>query len=482
MDSRTDLPRPYKEKEHFGYYHPYLQQHHRPTLIRFKCSPKCLFFVHYFYFCFVFIIIMAPVARVSSTSPLLSLIFPSTCSLLPLQTKALPTHSKIPCCFSSQSSILSTTQKRFTTLCAKPFVQSRQEPSARIRRPPQQNKPHSTNTNLKGPKLEIPEVIFSNNHLVVVNKPAGWKSQPGDGGGGGSNNDGRYSDPKCLLTYLKSQSLGGGSQKDFISPTHRLDQPCTGVLIFAKNGKAASRVQVAWSKQKVQKCYWVVVEGGMSGSAKLDGLELLRSRSVRLSGNGDKGQKTNTHRLSAILKSSAGSKGRNARGRGGRSNNNAGGSVTVKPLPRNLSSSDDGSADGRVCHIEWEHLLSLRAKAPSSSTRHLLSVTTDTGAKHQVRALLALAGGTPIAGDLRYGNSNQRHKSQYSDESSRYREGVVDRPLPDASVALHARKVFLPTVSLGGMDFLKDDPFLANLPNSWRDFFGICEDDVKGLL
>ncbi|KAL7447551.1 hypothetical protein ACHAWC_000006, partial [Mediolabrus comicus] len=102
-------------------------------------------------------------------------------------------------------------------------------------------------------KLEKPEVIFSNNHVLVVNKPAGWKSQPGDGGGGGNNQNNSAIDPKCLLTYLQSQELGGGSLNNFLIPTHRLDQPCTGVLIFAKNGKAASRVQVAWAKRKVKK-------------------------------------------------------------------------------------------------------------------------------------------------------------------------------------------------------------------------------------
>jgi 23S rRNA-/tRNA-specific pseudouridylate synthase len=265
--------------------------------------------------------------------------------------------------------------------------------------------------------LEIPEIIFSNNHLLVVNKPAGWKSQPGDGGGGGSNHDGSYGDPKCLLTYLKSQSLGGGSQKDFLTPTHRLDQPCTGALIFAKNGKAASRVQVAWSKRKVQKCYWVVVEGGTSaaagangggrpggGNAQLDGLELLRSRSVRLSGNADRGRKTEIQRLSAVLKSCDGGKGKNAGGRGGCSNHNAGGSVTVTPLPHPLASDKEDGVNGRVCHVEWEHALSLRPTAPTLGMRYLLSVTTDTYAKHQVRALLTAMGGAPIAGDLRYGN------------------------------------------------------------------------------
>lgn len=323
-------------------------------------------------------------------------------------------------------------------------------------------------------------MIFSNNHLLVVNKPAGWKSQPGDGAGKKSMQNGAGSvDPKCLLTHLQSESLGGGSMKNFLNPTHRLDQPCTGALIFAKNGKAASRVQVAWAKRNVKKCYWVVVEGGTAGTerdGKMDGLELLRNRSMPVSGRNKRG-KSNIFQLSAILKST---KGKGGYTKGGRSSKNAGGSVTAKPLPPNYSSKDtannnDGSVynDGRVCHIEWEHLLILPAKTPSTSTRHLLSVTTDTGAKHQVRALLALAGGAPIAGDLRYGNS-------YNKESE-HQQGRVDKPLPDGSVALHARTIFLPTVSLGGMDFLKDKPFVASIPKRWREFFGICEDDVKAL-
>jgi 23S rRNA-/tRNA-specific pseudouridylate synthase len=305
-----------------------------------------------------------------------------------------------------------------------------------------------------------------------VNKPPGWKSQPGNGGGTNDNNKSQNkseynNDPKCLLSYLQSQSLGGGSMKDFLMPTHRLDQPCTGVLIFAKNGKAASRVQVAWSKRQVKKCYWVVVEGGeidKNRGGGMNGLELLQSRSSHIL-DPESGGNTHTYRLSAILKTTG---GKDNDEKGGRLKN-AGGSVVVKPLPPGQSSTS--ADDGRVCHIEWKHLLSLKT-APSASTRHLLSVTTDTGAKHQVRALLALAGGAPIAGDLRYGNNNLNSQSKYQ-------PGRVDRPLPDGSVALHARSVHLPTVSLGGMEFLKDEPFVASIPRQWKDFFGIREEDFK---
>jgi len=299
-------------------------------------------------------------------------------------------------------------------------------------------------------KLERPEVIYSNNHLCVVNKPAGWKSQPGDGG---HNNRGR--DPKCLLTYLKSQSEGGGSSKDFIIPAHRLDQPCTGVLIFVKNRKAASRVQVAWSKQEVSKVYWVVVESGDS-----DGLETLQRRSEPLPNEGGR----QIFRLSAVLKTN-----KPPRSGARRSNKIAGSSVKVKPL-----SKDTKSSDGRVCHIEWQHLLKVGSSGPGS--RHLLSVKTDTGAKHQVRALLGLAGGCPTAGDLRYGNSN--NSQSYRGQGQ---QGRVDEPLPDGSVALHARSISLPTVKLGGMESLRDEPFVAPIPKRWTKFFGIREKDVVGF-
>lgn len=307
---------------------------------------------------------------------------------------------------------------------------------------------HQTRRRLTTSSLQPPEVIFSNNHLLVVNKTPGWKSQPGEGSGSSSG----AVDPKCLLTYLQKQGLGGGSQNDFLTPTHRLDQPCSGVLIFAKNGKAASRVQVAWSKRQIEKCYWVVVEGGNSlNKSKLGGLELLQNRSSQLSDG--------SFRLSAIVNSKKATDG----GRG---------SVSVKPVPPSMNSagnskphSKDRGTDGRLCHIEWKHLKRL-PDTEYSTTRHLLSVKTDTGAKHQVRALLAIAGGAPIAGDLRYGNNVLRINQD---------GGRVQKPLRDQSVALHARSVYLPTVSLGSMEFMKEEPFIAAIPKCWKDLFGIAE-------
>jgi 23S rRNA-/tRNA-specific pseudouridylate synthase len=399
-----------------------------------------------------------------SSSTALPLLLPRSCRKLLQPLLTTVAEFKLPCFSSTHSRTKA--PKVFNTL----FAANNEEPSfSQSKRRINESRRYSSVANARS-KLERPEIIFSNNHLLVVNKPPGWKSQPGNGGGSdGTMQDSSGPDPKCLLTYLQSQSYGGGSKNDFLMPTHRLDQPCTGVLIFAKNGKAASRVQVAWSKRKVMKCYWVVVEGGSleeRRSGKLNGLDCLISRSIHLSD-------TNSYQLSAILQNSGGKNGGNRADR----SKNAGGSVIVKALgPDRSSDGLTNNGDGRICHIEWRHLLTLPATKSSSNTRHLLSVTTDTGAKHQVRALLGLAGGTPIAGDLRYGNN---HNSQYYANNSGHQQGRVDRPLPDGSVALHARSVFLQTVSLGGMEFLETDPFVASIPKLWRDFFGICEDDVR---
>eukprot|EP01082_Thalassiosira_pseudonana_P003244 g3182.t1 g3182 contig12:1578680-1579405(+) len=186
----------------------------------------------------------------------------------------------------------------------------------------------------------------------------------------------------------------------------------------------------------------------------------------------DATQTKGLYQMSAVLKTGGG-KGRGTSGNTGSNKPAGGGSVTVSPVPPNLTSKDIGDVKhGRICHIEWKHLLALPSSRNSPSNRHLLSVTTDTGAKHQIRAMLALAGGAPISGDLRYGN-NVSNINQSG--------GRVSQPLPDGSVALHARSVFLPTVSLGGMEFLKEEPFVAPIPTRWRDFFGICEEDVRHL-
>ena len=64
---------------------------------------------------------------------------------------------------------------------------------------------------------------------------------------------------KCLLTYLQSQKLGGGSTHTFLNPLHRIDQPCSGLLLFGKTQKASSRITKLWKAKAVHKEYLCLV-------------------------------------------------------------------------------------------------------------------------------------------------------------------------------------------------------------------------------
>jgi 23S rRNA pseudouridine1911/1915/1917 synthase len=279
-------------------------------------------------------------------------------------------------------------------------------------------------TNSKGKALLEPTIIFSNNHLLVVNKPAGYHSQP---------NESMEQEPskKCLLSKLKKDELGGGSAKNFLLPMHRLDQPCTGVLLLAKTSKAGTRTGNAFRLHAVQKDYFCVVEGDLDDM-------IQRSEEVIIPENGN-GRKM--YKLSGVYHSSFN------KGSGGAKQSNVGASVMFKPLhtydQRNLG-------DKRVCHLEWEHLVTV------SKGIHLVRVITGTGAKHQVRAMLSQLANSPVCGDLRYGAS---------------------APLPDMSVALHARSLFLPTVSLGDMN-MQELRFIAPIPKTWSEYFSMKETNI----
>ncbi len=93
------------------------------------------------------------------------------------------------------------------------------------------------------------EILFEDNHLLVVNKPAGRLAQ-GD----------RTGDP-TVLTDLK-QYLGEKYNKPgnvFLGLVHRLDRPVSGVLLLARTSKALTRLNSQFQTRMVQKTYWAIV-------------------------------------------------------------------------------------------------------------------------------------------------------------------------------------------------------------------------------
>ena len=95
------------------------------------------------------------------------------------------------------------------------------------------------------------KVLYEDNHLIAVFKPAGMLVQ-GDG-----------TRDACLMDevkkYLKETYHKPGNV--FLGLLHRLDRPVSGIVLFAKTSKGASRLSEQFRNHKVKKIYQALVEG-----------------------------------------------------------------------------------------------------------------------------------------------------------------------------------------------------------------------------
>lgn len=92
-------------------------------------------------------------------------------------------------------------------------------------------------------------VVYEDNHLIGINKPAGIIVQLDETG------DKPLDDMvKDYLTKKYNKPNGA-----FLGVTHRLDRPVSGLVLFAKTTKALDRVNILFKERKVNKVYWAVV-------------------------------------------------------------------------------------------------------------------------------------------------------------------------------------------------------------------------------
>ena len=94
-------------------------------------------------------------------------------------------------------------------------------------------------------------VIYEDNHLLVVEKPVNILSQ-----GDNTNDDDMVN---LLKKYLKEKYNKPGNV--FVGLVHRLDRPVGGVMIFAKTSKSASRLSNQVREKVFKKKYLAVVDG-----------------------------------------------------------------------------------------------------------------------------------------------------------------------------------------------------------------------------
>lgn len=101
---------------------------------------------------------------------------------------------------------------------------------------------HSTKDNL--------QVLYQDNHIIIVNKRAGDIVQ------GDKTGDTPLSD--IVKQYIKHKYNKPGNV--FLGTVHRLDRPTSGIVIFARTSKALERLNKMLREKQINKTYWAVVK------------------------------------------------------------------------------------------------------------------------------------------------------------------------------------------------------------------------------
>lgn len=210
------------------------------------------------------------------------------------------------------------------------------------------------------------KVLYEDNHLIVAIKPAGVLSQSD-----GSNAPDMLT---ILKAYIKDKYQKPGEV--YLGLVHRLDRPVSGVMVFARTSKAASRLSEQIRTRKVEKIYRCVANGVLEGGGRLENFI-------------SKDESSNT--------------------------------VTV---------SDVEKPGFKASYLDYRALA-------SKDGMTLAEVKLGTGRSHQIRAQMAHAG-HPLIGDQKYGKRDNRTKDialeayKLSFEHPVKREFITfEAPVPD---------------------------------------------------
>jgi len=102
---------------------------------------------------------------------------------------------------------------------------------------------------MKNSIMQAPEILYEDNHLIILNKRVGDIIQ------GDKTGDKPLSE--ILAGYIAKRDSKPGDA--FIGVPHRLDRPVSGIALFAKTSKGLQRMNELFRNGSVHKIYWAIV-------------------------------------------------------------------------------------------------------------------------------------------------------------------------------------------------------------------------------
>ena len=111
-------------------------------------------------------------------------------------------------------------------------------------------------------KFQNLDILFEDNHLIIINKQCGILVQ--------GDKTGDIPLLEIVKKYIKNKYDKKGNV--FLGLVNRIDRPTSGIVIFAKTSKALSRMNDKLKNRQIRKLYWLFISNKFkSNEGKLEG-------------------------------------------------------------------------------------------------------------------------------------------------------------------------------------------------------------------
>ena len=279
------------------------------------------------------------------------------------------------------------------------------------------------------------DILYEDEDVIAVNKPAGVVVHPSHG---------HYVD--SLANYIAFHFQEEGQEHE-IRTVGRLDKDTSGVILYAKNRTAVSKLTDQARDGRHRKIYLALAAGtfpekdgtidmpigrvtdrrdapSRDGEESKDSSEQNEEKSKDSSGQNDETSKDSSEQMKEESRATLQQVRPELR--------NLSGQTAAQPGPESTRRCIRSDGDPAVTHWHLEKQFSGYA---------LLSVTIDTGRTHQIRVHLSSIG-HPLLGDLLYGGTPKEPADTVHVSQNSMRPGYTGQGLPVLyRTALHAWKV-----------------------------------------